>query len=100
MLFEILLLACICAIALQFWKLRALAETAHAYLKQYCDTHQLQLISIARIKTRLTTWRGKITWKAEYAFEFSGNGEDRYTGHITLLDNTVTGIDIPPHRIN
>ena len=99
-LIDILLLVIIIAIALQFWKLREMAEAAQAYLRHYCQTNKLQLISVARVKTRLTTHAGKLTWRVDYAFEFSGNGEDRYNGTVTLANNRVAAIDLPAYKIN
>jgi len=37
----------------QFWRIRAISEQTNTYLKQYCDKHGLQLLSVARAKTRL-----------------------------------------------
>ncbi len=37
----------------QFWRIRAISEQTNTYLKQYCDKHGLQLLSVARAKTQL-----------------------------------------------
>jgi len=43
----------------QFWRTRAISERTNAYLKQYCDKHGLQLLSVARAKTRFSFKYGK-----------------------------------------
>ena len=64
----------------QFWRIRGISERTNVYLKQYCNSNNLQLLSVARAKTRFTFKYGKPDWHSKFNFEFSSNGEDRYTG--------------------
>lgn len=86
--------------AFQFWRIRSISEKANAYARQYCDQHQLQLLSVARQKTRLSGRHGKLDWYSEFTFEFSGNGEDRYSGQIYFIGKQVIKTSLPPYRVN
>jgi hypothetical protein len=33
-------------------------------------------------------------------FEFSGNGEDRYSGEVELVGKHIIRTTLPPHRVN
>lgn len=99
-LFDILLLCIISAVVFQFWRIRAIAEHAKVYLTHYCEKNQLQLISVARHKTRLGVHRGKLDWRTEFHFEFSGNGEDSYQGTLHMSGLTIVNTDLPAYRIN
>ena len=84
----------------QFWRIRAITEAANKYASYYCEKNNLQLISVARFKTRFGLVQGKPNWKADFAFEFSGNGEDKYQGVISMEGLKVKSADIPPYRVN
>lgn len=99
-LLNILLLAIIIAVAYQFWRLRGIAEYARLYVNQYCDRHQLQLLNIARGKTRLSGKGGKLDWHCEFEFAFSGNGEDAQTGTINMQGLKVVNTDLPAYRVD
>ena len=83
----------------QFWRIRAISEQTNTYLKQYCDKHGLQLLSVARAKTRFSFKYGKPDWHSLFHFEFSSNGEDRYTGEVELIGVRVMRTEVPPHRV-
>ena len=97
---DIVLLLIVAVIVFQFWRIRAIAEQAKAYLQVYCQRQQLQLISIARRKTRLTFHRGKLDWRTEFSFEFSGNGEDSYQGTLVMSGLSVLDTQLPAYRVN
>ena len=97
---DIVLLLVIVVVAAQFWRIRAIAEQAKAYLQRYCEKNQLQLISVARHKTRLGIHRGKLDWRSEFYFEFSGNGEDSYQGVLVMSGLSVIDTQMPAYRIN
>lgn len=99
-LLDILLFAVIIAVSFQFWRIRAISEYARRYLERYCDTQALQLISVARSKTRLTLFKAKLDWYTEFTFEFSSTGEERYFGILSLRGLTVVNTDMPAYRIN
>lgn len=90
----------IAAIVFQFWRIRAISEHARQYLQHYCQQHNLQLLSVARRKTRLSVLRGKIDWKSEFIFEFSGNGEDAYQGVLIMTGLRVLATRLPAYKIN
>jgi len=96
---HILLLLLIVVVAYQFWRIRAITEQANRYLQSYCEKQQLQLISVARRKTRLTLYRGKLDWHNHFDFEFSGNGEDSYLGEVEMKGLAVLSTHLPPYRI-
>ncbi|GAA0855995.1 DUF3301 domain-containing protein [Aliiglaciecola litoralis] len=97
---NIVLFAVIAAIIFQFWRIRAISEQAKVHLDRYCHQHGLQLISIARFKTRLIVYQAKLDWYTQFAFEFSSTGEERYTGVMTMRGLTMADIDLPAYRIN
>ena len=83
----------------QFWRIRAISEQTNTYLKQYCDKHGLQLLSVARAKTRFSFKYGKPDWHSLFNFEFSSNGEDRYTGEVELIGVKVVRTELPPYKV-
>jgi len=83
----------------QFWRIRGISERTNVYLKQYCNSNNLQLLSVARAKTRFTFRYGKPDWHSKFNFEFSSNGEDRYTGEVELVGMHVLRTEVPPHRV-
>ncbi len=97
---DIVVLLIVLVIAFQFWRVREIAEAAKSYVNQYCDEHDLQFIAVARHKTRLTTVKGKLDWRCVFRFEFSSNGEDAYTGTLTMDGLNITKTDVPAYRIN
>ena len=97
-LFDLTVLLVILLIVLQFWRIRAITEKANQYLASYCKTHQLQLISVARHKTRLGSNRGKLDWQSDFVFEFSGNGENSYQGELVMSGLAIVKVDTPAYR--
>ena len=84
----------------QFWRIRAISEAANRYLNLYCEKQGLQLISVARDKTRFGLVRGKPDWKTQFVFEFSGNGEDKYQGLLEMEGHRAVATTVPPYRMN
>ena len=99
-LFDIVLLLVIFLLGLQFWTLRGIAERAQRYLAQYCENHQLQLISVARYRTRIALAQGKPVWQVLFVFEFSATGTECYQGTLNMLGNRASHIDVPPYRMH
>lgn len=95
---DILLFLGIFVVGYQFWRIRGITEQVNHYLKQYCDDQDLQLISVARQKSRLTIHKGKLDWHNWFDFEFSGNGEDSYVGEIEMKGIHVN-TQLPPYRV-
>ena len=83
----------------QFWRIRSISEAAFEHARLYCDTHHLQLLTLARRSTRLTFKYAKPDWHSRFEFEFSGNGEDRYTGEMEMEGKRVLRTQLPPYRV-
>lgn len=95
----VVLLAAFVVIA-QFWHIRAITETANRYLAKFCEERGLQLLSVARFKTRVAMHRGKPDWHTVFEFEFSGNGEDKYNGKLEMKGKQAVDVDMPAYRID
>ena len=98
-LFDLILLIGICLIAAMFWRFRAISESVKTQMDVYCERQQLQLISIARVKTRIGSYRGKLDFHTDFVFEFSGNGEDSNQGQVKMVGLKVQNIDTPAYRV-
>ncbi|MFC4700037.1 DUF3301 domain-containing protein [Glaciecola siphonariae] len=97
--YNLIILLCIGAVALQFWRLRGISEHAIAFAQQYCKKENLQFISLARLNTRLTVHRGKPDWLIQYQLEFSSDGETQYTGLIKTHGKQILSVDLPAFRM-
>lgn len=83
-----------------FWYQRSLSETAKQHAVRYCEKHNVQLLSIALVKRKLSrNSRGRVAFETEYVFEFSGDGESKYEGFITLKDKHLANVDMPAFKI-
>lgn len=98
-LFDLILLIGIFLIAAMFWRFRAISESVKTQMDAYCERQQLQLISIARVKTRIGSYRGKLDFHSDFVFEFSGNGEDSNQGYVKMVGLKVQNIDTPAYRV-
>lgn len=98
-LYDLILLIAIFLLAAMFWRIRAISEAVKTQLDAYCERQQLQLISVARVKTRLGSYRGKLDLHSDYIFEFSGNGEDSCQGQVKMMGLKVQNIDTPAYRV-
>jgi hypothetical protein len=99
-LYDLILLIAILLFAAMFWRFRAISEKVKQHLEAYCETQQLQLISVARVKIRIGGYRGKLDFQSEYMFEFSGNGENSYQGQVTMTGLKVLDISTPAYRVD
>jgi len=98
-LFDLVLLIGICLLALMFWRVRGISEAVKTQLDTYCERQQLQLISVARVKIRLGSYKGKLDFHSDFVFEFSGNGEDSCQGQVKMIGLKVQHIDTPAYRV-
>lgn len=98
-LYDLILLLSIFLLAAIFWRFRAISEQAKAHLEDYCERQQLQLISVARVKTRLASYKGKLDFQSEFSFEFSGNGENSYLGTARMAGLKLLEVDTPAYKI-
>jgi hypothetical protein len=94
----ILLITIFLAVAI-FWRFRGISEAVKVHLDNYCEQRQLQLISVARHKTRVSSYKGKLDFQSVYNFEFSGNGEDSYQGQVTMIGLRMVNVDLPAYRV-
>ncbi len=84
-----------------FYYQRQLAEAARSHAHKYCEQQGIQFISIAKISSGLMMVPGKgVRWKNRYLFEFSGDGQSKYEGTLTLLGNQVQTIETPVYKVN
>ena len=98
-LFDLILLIGIFLLAAMFWRFRAISEAVKSQLDTYCERQQLQLISVARVKIRLGSYKGKLDFYSDFVFEFSGNGEDSCRGQVKMVGLKIQKIDTPAYRI-
>ncbi len=98
-LFDLLLLIGIFLLAAMFWRFRAISEAVKLQLDAYCERQQLQLISVARVKIRLGSYKGKLDFHSEFVFEFSGNGEESCQGQVKVMGLKIQNIDTPAYRV-
>ena len=98
-LFDLILLIGIFLLAAMFWLFRAISEAIKSQLDAYCERQQLQLISVARVKIRLGSYRGKLDFHSDFIFEFSGNGEDSCQGQVKMIGLKIQNIDTPAYRV-
>ena len=99
-LFSLVILMLIVLVAIQFWRLRAIAEYIIPLAKQYCEKENLQFISLARKTTRFKGHRGKLDWQLTYYLYFSSDGENEYRGEIVCHGKHMLSIQLPAFRIN
>jgi hypothetical protein len=97
---DIYILLLVCLIIWYFWFLRNVSEKAKVLTEKYCEDASLQFIAIARVKTRFSaSKRLGIFIKTVYEFEFSGDGESSYVGHLTMNALKPEGFELPPYKV-
>lgn len=83
-----------------FFYLRKIAEVGKRHAQQYCQQANLQLISVARQRSRLAINKQQgIYWLSHFNFEFSGDGESSYQGSMVLSGLKLTNVTVPPYRV-
>ncbi|WP_448549296.1 DUF3301 domain-containing protein [Thalassotalea fusca] len=98
---NVYLLLFIALIVWFFTHMRKVAESAKRFAVQHCQKEQLQFIAIARSSNKVRfSKRMGFYFETEYIFEFSGDGQSKYQGTITLAGYKLKNIDIPAYRIN
>lgn len=90
----------VCLVFWYFVYLRKVAEFARLHVQKYCQTEKLQYLSIARLSSRLKfNKRLGLHWLSIFEFEFSGDGESKYTGKVSLRNYKLDDINVPAYRI-
>ena len=97
--YDLILLIGIFLLAAMFWRFRAMSESVRAQLATYCERQNIQFISVARVKTRIGSYRGKLDFHCDFVFEFSGNGEDTTQGYVKMIGLKIQHIDTPAYRV-
>ena len=97
--YSLAILLAIFAVALQFWRLRGIAESTIAFAQRYCEKEGLQFMSLARTRTRMSIVRGKPDWHINYQLEFSSDGETQYIGNIRTHGKQILSVDLPVFRV-
>ena len=101
MLANIYYLLIICLVFWYFVHMRKVSEFARKHANKYCEKEGLQYISIARRSSRLKfNKRDGIHWFSVFDFEFSGDGESRYQGAVSLIGFKLESVNMPAYRIN
>lgn len=91
-------------VVIYYW-FRALQvkERAFVAVKQHCTQMDVQLLDetiyLRRIWFKRNTKGQMCLWRAFY-FEFTATGEDRYSGRVLTLGNTITDVQLEPHRLH
>lgn len=94
----IALLALVALVALIFWQLRQQDEFAHAHAVRYCKQEGLQLLDIARVRSRPVWARRGPAWQADFMLGFSSDGQSRYEGTLRMLNLHLQRVDLPVFR--
>jgi len=77
-------------------------EQAVAAARDYCQRHGLQFLdqTVARKRTSISRDRsGAVRVWRSFGFEFTSDGETRYSGEIVMLGRRIQRIDSDAHRI-
>jgi len=81
-----------------FWYDGSLAkEVAMRAARRACERHGQQLLDETVVLGRLRPQRdrsGRMRWWRLYRFEFSGDGERRSSGEVTLLGRRIMGLTL------
>lgn len=82
-----------------FWQHRQQAESAQKHAVYYCKQHSLQLLDIHRATTRWSFKGSQPGWRSTFKMGFSSDGETRYEGDLTLHNQRLIGVELPPFRM-
>lgn len=93
-----ILLVILFILLLWYWYDGTLAkEAAMGAARRACQRHGQQLLdeTVALVNLRPRRDRsGRVRWWRLYRFEFSGDGEQRRGGEVSLLGRRVTGLSL------
>lgn len=98
-LFQLCMLLLGLALVVLFWRFRASAERAVTFSQAYCEKNALQYISLARIATKFTAYKGKLDWQLHYELAFTSDGETEYKGFVVCHGKHIVSIDLPAYKI-
>jgi len=90
----------VCLVFWYFVHLRRIAEFARKHANHYCKSERLQFISIARSSSRLRFDKENgLYWFSIFELEFSGDGNSKYNGNMSLIGYKLDSINLPTYRI-
>ena len=96
---DLFILLAVTIIAIQFWQLRGMTETAKTRIHQYADKYQLQIVSVSRKRVRLSKGKRSLYWHGEYGFEFSSTGKNIYQGTMICAEGKKVIFDVPAYQL-
>ncbi|ASG66016.1 hypothetical protein CEW91_07600 [Idiomarina piscisalsi] len=82
-----------------FWQHRQQSESAQKHAVYYCKQQGLQFLDIRRDKTRWSFKGNQPGWRSTFKLGFSSDGETRYEGDLTLHNQKLVGVELPPFRM-
>ena len=82
-----------------FWQHRQQSESAQKHAVYYCKQQGLQFLDIRRDKTRWSFKGSQPGWRSTFKLGFSSDGETRYEGDLTLHNQKLVGVELPPCRM-
>lgn len=92
---EIVIISLFIAVAWYWYDTNLARETAMMAARRACQRHGQQLLDETVVLTRVRPRRdhsGRVRWQRHYSFEFSGDGEQRRSGEVSLLGRRITGL--------
>ena len=84
---------------LVFWQHRQQSESAQKHAIYYCKQQGLQFLDIRRDKTHWSFKGSQPGWRSTFKLGFSSDGETRYEGDLTLHNQRLIGVELPPFRV-
>ena len=93
----LLLLIVLLAIAGSWLRLSRAREKAVVEAKQRCKEHGLQLLdeTVGLSGMRMQRFGDRFALERRYSFEVSIDGNDRESGHIWIVGDTLTALALP-----
>lgn len=85
-----------------WWDSQRSREIARQAGKQACGEGGVQFLDDSVVRRKLGLRRdrgGRMQWHRVYGFEFSSDGEQRYSGSVVLLGRHVLKVEMEPYRI-
>ena len=94
---EVLVIGVLLAVGWYWYDSTLAKERAIGEARRACERHQQQLldetVALVAVRPRRDA-SGRMRLLRDYRFEFSGDGERRASGEISLLGQRVTGLNL------
>lgn len=97
----IILLLPVFALLVVWWRYRAANERIRQLIQRQCQELGLQLLddTVYQYRWRLSWRRGNPILIRHFCFDFSADGETRYSGQVEVKGRRIGELQLPPHRI-